>query len=246
MILSHDWRFLFLKTRKTAGTSVEIALSRICGPLDVVTPISPADQAQRYQDSGSLPRNYLLGGIPAPPPGAAPEPHFAQHMQRYQLRAQLLNHVTATQVRPLVGERIWNHYFRFTIERDPFQRLESQYFWRMQFHDQPVDFSTWLRSDLPRNTRNAAVYFEGDTLAVDFVVDHARLADDLALLAKTLGWPDLGALPRAKSHTRRGRHIDWSAADRAYVHQAFAAEVALYEQVRQGYFRERLQAATAR
>lgn len=166
MILSHDWRFLFLKTRKTAGTSVEIALSRICGPLDVITPISPADQAQRNKDSGTLPRNYLLGGIPAPPPGAAPEAHFAQHMQRYQPRAQLLN--------------------------------------------------------------------------------HARLADDLALLAKTLGWPDLGALPRAKSHTRRGRHIDWSAADRAYVHQAFAAEVALYEQVRQGYFRERLQAAASR
>ena len=116
----------------------------------------------------------------------------------------------------------------------------------MQFHDQPVDFSAWLRSDLPRNTRNAAVYFERDTLAVDFVVDHARLADDLTLLAKTLGWPDLGALPRAKSHTRRGRHIDWSAADRAYVQQAFAAEVKLYEQVRKGYFRERLQADSPR
>ena len=245
MILSHDWRFVFLKTRKTAGTSVEIALSRICGPLDVVTPISPVDQALRYQDSGALPRNYLLGGTPAPPTHAPAKAHFAQQMKSYQPRAQLFNHITASQLRPLVGARVWQTYFRFTIERDPFERLESQYFWRMQFHDQPIAFSAWLRSDLPRNTRNAAVYFDGDTLEVDFVADHARLAEDIALVAKLMGWPDPGDLPRAKSHTRRGRRIEWTAADRAFVEQTFATEVSLYEQVRQGYFRDRLREAAS-
>jgi hypothetical protein len=35
MILSHRYRFIFLKTGKTAGTSVEIALSEYCGAEDI-------------------------------------------------------------------------------------------------------------------------------------------------------------------------------------------------------------------
>ena len=45
VIASHQHRFIFLKTRKTAGTSVEIALSKVCGPDDIITEISPEDQA---------------------------------------------------------------------------------------------------------------------------------------------------------------------------------------------------------
>lgn len=32
MIVSHRYRYIFIKTKKTAGTSIEIALSRHCGP----------------------------------------------------------------------------------------------------------------------------------------------------------------------------------------------------------------------
>ena len=40
MILSHKHKFIFLKTKKTASTSLEIALSKICGKDDIVTPVS--------------------------------------------------------------------------------------------------------------------------------------------------------------------------------------------------------------
>lgn len=41
MIVSHRHRFIFVKTLKTAGTSIEVFLSPVCGPADVVTPILP-------------------------------------------------------------------------------------------------------------------------------------------------------------------------------------------------------------
>lgn len=41
MIISHRYRFIFIKTMKTAGTSVEIFLSQRCAAEDVVTPIHP-------------------------------------------------------------------------------------------------------------------------------------------------------------------------------------------------------------
>ena len=47
MIYSELHNFLFLKGRKVAGTSFEVALSKICGPDDVITPITPIDEQQR-------------------------------------------------------------------------------------------------------------------------------------------------------------------------------------------------------
>jgi hypothetical protein len=57
MILSHRWRFVFIKGRKIAGTSVEMALSTLCGPQDIVTPISARDEVERFR-AGGQPRNY--------------------------------------------------------------------------------------------------------------------------------------------------------------------------------------------
>ncbi len=34
MIVSHKYEFVFIKTKKTAGASVEIALSKFCGVED--------------------------------------------------------------------------------------------------------------------------------------------------------------------------------------------------------------------
>ena len=59
MIASHRHRFVFVKTRKPAGTSLEIALSRHCGPEDVITPISAADERLRRELGGTGPQNHL-------------------------------------------------------------------------------------------------------------------------------------------------------------------------------------------
>jgi hypothetical protein len=47
MIVSHKHRFIFVKTRKTAGTSIEVFLSSICGDDDIVTPIEPHVEPHR-------------------------------------------------------------------------------------------------------------------------------------------------------------------------------------------------------
>lgn len=57
MILSKMHRFIFIKGLKVGGTSVEIALSSICGLEDIVCPIMPIDELQRLEvDAGA--RNY--------------------------------------------------------------------------------------------------------------------------------------------------------------------------------------------
>ena len=97
MIASHRHRFIFLKTRKTAGTSVEIALSKVCGPDDIITEISPEDEALRRAAGGLPPQNFA----------SPPQPRKAY------------NHMGAKATRDLVGAEAFDSYFTFAIERNP-------------------------------------------------------------------------------------------------------------------------------
>ncbi len=63
MILSLAHRFVFIKTIKTAGSSIEIALSALCEDGAVVTPLYPPEPSHR-------PRNFAPQGF-EPHMGAA-------------------------------------------------------------------------------------------------------------------------------------------------------------------------------
>ena len=40
-VVSHEYKFIFVKTGKTAGTAIEVELSKIGGPDDVFTKLFP-------------------------------------------------------------------------------------------------------------------------------------------------------------------------------------------------------------
>ncbi|WP_157665458.1 hypothetical protein [Cyanobium sp. NIES-981] len=54
-IISFTYKFIFCKTLKTAGTALEVSLSALLPPTDVVTPVVP-------EEPGHQPRNYRYRG----------------------------------------------------------------------------------------------------------------------------------------------------------------------------------------
>jgi hypothetical protein len=59
MIISKQNKFVFVKGRKVASTSMEILLSRYCNDMDIITPITPIDELKRISLGGNCCRNYL-------------------------------------------------------------------------------------------------------------------------------------------------------------------------------------------
>jgi len=55
MIISHKYKFIFIKTRKTAGTTIEYNLSKYLGKNDIICPSEQANYlSQNYIQQTSL------------------------------------------------------------------------------------------------------------------------------------------------------------------------------------------------
>lgn len=201
MIVSHQHRFIFVKTRKTAGTSVEVALSKLAGDDAIVTPVEPPE-------AGHRPRNWE--GLFNPVPELVE--HYVRRepsLERWSPRATLsnmrrrrrfANHLPASVIRARLGPKIWDDYFTFCFERNPWDKVVSWYFYVTRNNPQRPPFEEWIvRSGLPSDW---GIYTLGGEVAVDFAGQYERLDHDLAHALNQVGITDVPELPRAKGQHR--------------------------------------------
>jgi hypothetical protein len=200
VIVSHKHRFIFLKTRKTAGTSLEIALSRHCGPDDIITPISDEDEALRSELGGRGPQNC------EPVPGR-----------------RAFNHMSASAARRLLGQEVWDGYFKFAVERNPWDQVASSYRYSNRRPEWSVPFGTFVRSHrLEKLAKNQHIYRLRGQVAVDRVCLFESLVPDIAEVCELVGLPSL-ELPHAKSSPDRGHYRElYEPSDVEVVRKVFA------------------------
>lgn len=218
MILSHRHRFIFVKTRKTAGTSVEISLSRYCGPDDVITPITPEDEKIR-RELGLAPQNYSKRCLP----------RRRRHLREltrgaWPTESVFHNHITASEIVTRVPE--WNSYFKFTIVRNPWDYVASRHAWEVyRRHDPTLTVDQVLAAWDP--AQNWYSYTLDGKVAVDFAIRFESLGADLAIACRQLGIEFDEWLPRAKANTGRKLHYRELLEPRhvEYVRDRCAAEI---------------------
>lgn len=202
MIVSHKHRFIFLKTGKTAGTSVEIALSRLLGPDDVATPIKPEDEPARAPHG---PRNYLRSHGPFgwKRLGRVLPGRLGELARQPDHGVDYFNHIRAEAVRRYLGEAVWTSYFKFAFDRNPWDKQVSYYYWATRGEPQRPDFRRFTLEE-KRFVRGWPIYTIDGAIAVDFLGRTETLAQDLAEALRRAGIAEAPALPHAKGTTRQG------------------------------------------
>ena len=202
MIVSHARKFVFVKTRKTSGTSLEISLSHICGPEDIITPISFEDELIRLDAGARLPQNY----------GSRGESRYREMIKarrmkllRAKRRGRFFNHMPAVKIREAIGQEAWDDYFKFSIERHPYEKVVSHIYFHARGR-KDWDFDTELKRVLDKGYYiSYPIYSDGQTPIVDFLVNYENLQESLAELSDKLDFDVAANYPQTKHKFRTER-----------------------------------------
>ncbi|GAB5415502.1 MAG: hypothetical protein Cons2KO_31050 [Congregibacter sp.] len=225
MIISHQHRFIFVKTHKTAGSSLEVALGQECGPTDVVSHMED-------NIASGIPRNY------------GPDSLLGPAYNRHKLLRKLINrhspllgafyyeHMPAWRIRELVGSEVWDNYFTFCFERNPWDKAVSYYLWKKHGQGKPMlPFEEYLRRKAHRLPIDSGLYCDDSGLMVDRVYEFRRLPEALADLRDRLGLNLPEPLPREKTGvatSRKDFREYYNDTTRERIAELFAREIGLF------------------
>ena len=198
MIISHSHRFIFIKSLKTAGTSIETALSNQCSGTDVIVPIN--DFGHNRDPEGQM-------------------RHRSMNADEFYRR--IGQHVDAPTIKSREPAEVWSGYLKFSIARNPWDRALSYFFWdnrqdsslvppKRFYHNLgvPYDeftpvktrFKEFIKSRVLEN--NDRFYIINDQLCVDFVIRYENLEDDFREVCSRTGLSTLD-IPRLKTGIRK-------------------------------------------
>lgn len=209
MIASYSRNFIFIKTKKTAGTSAEMVLSAWCSERDVCTPISPASAELARRALGGMPRNFTDD------PAVEAELHaaIASGEQRAIRKArrgakdirQFGGHEAATTVRSALPD-LWEGAFKFAVERHPYEKAVSQAFMRVRAY--PALTFGEILDDIIAKERYRTYQLYTDRrkrVIVDELVPFDRMWQRIGELGASFGQAMPETLPRAKATSRTDR-----------------------------------------
>jgi len=221
-IISHRHKFIFVRPRKVAGTSLQVSLFRCLGEDDIASFVYPVLTFNHYTD----------------------EDDFSSVHARNRDRTGMLyaSHDLPDEIRKKVGEDVWAEYFKFTVVRNPWDLLVSYLhskfgpnYWRDVWRGRrPIGFVRnvpravrlfWLRRTFARGCRKQAVetilreglfpdirqipqfYFSRGETYADYVIRFENLHQDYDEVCRRLGLPPQ-SLPRT-NNLPRPKHTDY-------------------------------------
>ncbi len=189
MLVSHQYKFIFLKPGKTAGTSVEVFLEPLCAaPGHVSAHVTPTMES----------RFGIIGERASDPD-----------------RSGFYNHILPFELKPKLGDEVWNSYTKVATVRNPFDRVVSAFHhFKLALEkngalsrDEVIrKFREWIAEYNIKSLQiSSYAQIDGEP-CLDFLIRYETLEDDVRSLLKRLGVlrSSLGDVPRLKTEFRKG------------------------------------------
>ncbi len=222
MIISHRYHFIFIKTHKTAGTSIEAFLSRVCGEEDIFTPLDPPL-------AGHQPRNYR--GLFNPFQDFEVAETWldgVRSLKHFLWGERFYNHMSARLVQRRLPPSLFENYYKFCVERNPWEKTLSYYHMANHRAGGGLTLDAFMRKG--RFPVDHPLYVDSSgQLLVDRVIRYERLDEELNEVFARLGIPFSGSLGiQAKGDYRKDRRPYqevFTKEQRQIIADAFAWEI---------------------
>jgi hypothetical protein len=187
MLVSHSNKFIFVKTSKTAGTSVEVFFERFCFPNGEWS-FSHSREEYVNNDTGIVGFRGVKKGN---------EVYY--------------NHMPAKELALKLSKEVWKSYFKFTVVRNPFDKMISAFF-HFEKSQNPDKYSMDNLTDIQRfrnwvndggKILDRDIYLINGKVAVDYFIRFESLNEDIETVCQKLQLDyDLADLPTLKSEHR--------------------------------------------
>jgi GR25 family glycosyltransferase involved in LPS biosynthesis len=181
MLLTDKYKFIFLKSYKTAGTSVEIFFEQYCDSFLKETHFSKE----------IITKDYIIG-------------FRRESIQPIQLPT-FYDHIPAYILKENIGKK-FDDYFKFSVIRNPFDMVVSSYFWSYNFYSNRKKdyFEEYIETmiDIFAKRTKDILYIDNQIILNDFI-RFENLINDLERIRKKINLPEpIRKLQKYKSSNR--------------------------------------------
>lgn len=191
MIVSHKYKFIFIKNYKTAGSSIESYLHPYLGDDDIIA------QTEDYLGKNNFGEFNDIHEIYGYLPQKSVEKKYRGQMRYYP-------HMPIWLIQKRLPERVFNEYFKFCVIRNPYDLLISAFHWENKniqetnIKDKFLEFiysikNTELKDHGTYNMNNICSK-DGDKVLTDKIINFDTLNHELSDVFKKLKIPFNGKL----------------------------------------------------
>jgi len=176
MIISHKYKFIFIKTRKTAGTTIEYNISKYLGENDIIPPSNQSIYlSQNYIYDTKI--SKFLKKVKLNKIGRTFEKKFTEHEHAFDLKKK-------------INQNFFDNYFKFCVEREPVDKCISYYFMRKNSSTSTTIKQNMTWDDFVQKKRfpvDSNMYSYGNKLLVDKIIKYENLENELTEILNDRG-----------------------------------------------------------
>jgi len=208
MVISHKHKFIFIKTTKVGGTSLELFLDKVCSKEDVFTPYWNKEKDLNFRNNRALFNPFPEILERKKYEGFKLKKMLHNTLSDFKTRNKFFENIPAWQLKNRIPKNIWDDYLIFTIERNPWDKCVSRYYHSKGIFEpkykKELTFKMWFDyfvnrienpwvttawgSEAPYNYPRYANPWTNELL-VNKICRYEQLEDDLSEVFNTLNVP---------------------------------------------------------